>query len=198
MNTRTPLIAALIAAAFAAPAFAQSTAPIANEVQRNVNQQQRIEKGLQSGALNTREAARLERGEAAIARMEARAARDGGINAHERSRITAAQNRESQAIYNQKHDAQLGNPTSASSQRIQADVQRDLNQQQRIEKGLQTGQLTTREAASLERGQARVDRAEARAGRDGRINANEQRHLQAREDRQSHRIFHKRHNAHHA
>jgi len=52
---------------------------------------------------------------------------------------------------------------------MQADVQRNINQQQRIEQGVKSGALTTREAGRLERGQARVDSAEARAGADGHV-----------------------------
>ncbi len=201
MNSRIVKLgfAAALATAFAVPAFAQTTtpatAPTASDVQRNVNQQQRIEDGLKSGQLNTREAGRLERGEAKIEKMEANAAKDGSISAREQARITAAQNRERRAIYNQKHDAQVGHPGSASSQRMQADVQRNLNQQQRIEQGVKSGELENSEVARLERGQSRVDRATARASADGRVGAREQARIQAREDRQSGRIYRKKHNA---
>ncbi len=178
-----PLAAgAALVAAFAVPAFAQDV----SATRRNVDQQQRIENGLQSGQLTTREAAGLERGEARINRIEANAGRDGTVSSAEQARIRAAQNRESRAIHDQKHDAQVGNPASASSQRMQADVQRSVNQQARIGQGEQSGQLTTREASRLERGQARTGRAIARAGAAGPV--------PAREDRQSGRIFRKKHN----
>ena len=183
-------LAAAIAAAFTVPAFAQTS----TDVQRDVNQQTRIENGLKSGQLTTREAGKLERGEARVEKIEANAGRNGSVSAAEQARITAAQNRESAAIYNQKHDAQVGNPNSASSQRMQADVQRNVNQQARIEQGVKSGELSTREAGQLERGQARTDRAAARAARNGRVGAGEQARLQTREDRQSARIFRKKHN----
>ncbi len=201
MNSRIVklALAASLATAFAVPVFAQTTAPVPNptasDVQRNVNQQQRIEDGLKSGQLNTREAGKLERGEAKVEKMEANAAKNGTVSAREQRRITAAQNRESKAIYNQKHDAQVGNPASASSQRMQADVQRNLNQQQRIEQGVQSGQLKNGEVAALERGQSRVDRATSRAAADGHVGAGEQARIQTREDRQSARIYRKKHNA---
>ena len=53
-------------------------------VQRDVNQEKRIEQGLQSGALNTREAARLEREEAHVDRLEANAMKDGKLSARRR------------------------------------------------------------------------------------------------------------------
>src|SRR5919198_2106619 len=152
------VVAAALSLAFAGAAFAQ-----AGTVQRDVNQQQRIEQGLQSGQLNTREAARLEREEARVERDQARALQDGRLTPAEKARLAREQNRVSRDIYREKHDAQTGNPNSPSSQRMQADVQRNINQQQRIEQGAQSGQLTTREAGKLERGQAHDSMAEARA-----------------------------------
>ena len=190
-------LAAVLAAAFAAPVFAQTVAPTAapSDVQRNVNQQQRIEAGLKSGQLNTREAGKLERGAAKVEKIEAHAGKDGTVSAREQARIDAAQNRESKAIYSQKHDAQVGNPVSASSQRLQADLQRNVHQQQRIEQGVKSGALKSSEVAKLERGQSRVDRATARAAANGRVGAREQARIHAREARQNARIYRKKHNA---
>lgn len=185
----SPLLAALVAAA-AVPAFAQS-AP--GYTQRDINQEQRIEKGLQSGQLNTREAARLQGEQARIDRMEANALRDGTLTPAERARINAAQNKASRDIAREKHDAQTGNPNSASSQRMQADVQRNINQEKRIQQGMASGQLTNREAARLEAGQARVGRAEARAGADGHVGPREQAAVQHRQDHQSRKIYRQKH-----
>lgn len=182
----------ILAASFVGIASAQTTA---SEVQRNVNQQDRIEQGLKSGQLSTGEAARLEKGEARVDKMEANANKDGTLTDAEKARIQKAQDKESRAIDRAKHNAVTGNPGSASSQRMQADVQRNANQQKRIEQGVQSGQLTGRETAKLERGQARVDRAEARAGANGRVGPNEQKAIQARENRQSKRIHRQKHDA---
>ena len=183
-------IAAALSLAFCGAALAQ-----AGTVQRDVNQQQRIEQGLKSGQLTTQEAARLEREESRVERDQARAMRDGKLTPGEKARLAREQNKVSRDIYREKHDAQTGNPNSASSQRMQADVQRNINQQQRIEQGVQSGSLTTREAGKLERGQARVNRAEARAGADGHVGPNEQRRIQKAENRQSKRIYREKHDA---
>lgn len=183
-------IAAALALASSGAVFAQ-----AGSVQRDVNQQQRIEQGLQSGSLNTREAARLEREETKVEKDQARAMRDGNLSPAEKARLGREENRVSRDIYREKHDAQTGNPNSASSQRMQADVQRNINQQTRIEQGTQSGSLTTRETAKLEAGQARDTRAEARAGADGKVNAHEQRRMQKKENRQSARIQREKHDA---
>ncbi|HEX2584915.1 MAG TPA: hypothetical protein VHL14_07275, partial [Steroidobacteraceae bacterium] len=147
---------------------------VANDVQRNVNQQQRIEQGLQSGELTTREAGKLEREQSRVERTEKRDLRDGSISNAEQRRLTARQNRVSRDIARQKHDAQTGNPDSASSHRMQTDVQRNVNQQQRIQQGAESGTLNNYEIGNLERGQAHVDRREARAAMNGRIGAAEQ------------------------
>jgi hypothetical protein len=191
MKLRTSLIAATVASLFAGMAFAQTTT---TEVQRDVNQQNRIEQGLKSGQLNTREAGRLEHEEAGVERMESKALKDGTLSDAEKARINAAQNKVSNDISREKHDAQVGNPNSASSQRMQADVKRDVNQQKRVEQGVQSGRLTNRETAKLEHGQARDNRLQARAARDGQVGAGEQHRLQAAENHQSKHIWRKKHN----
>ncbi|HKR79563.1 MAG TPA: hypothetical protein VJR69_07645 [Nitrospira sp.] len=173
------------------PAFAQT---VGSELQRDVNQQNRIEQGLQSGQLNTKEASQLERGEARIDRMESNALKDGSLSQQETNKIQRAQNQESAAINRLNHNEATGNPSSASSQRMQADVQRNINQQNRIEQGVQSGQLTNKEVSHLEGGQARVARTEARAGADGHVGAAEQRRIQNKENRQSRHIFNNKHN----
>jgi hypothetical protein len=188
---KTSYLAVVAALTFAAGAQAQTTG---TEAQRNVDQQQRIEQGLQSGQLNTHEAAKLEGGEAKVGRIESNAMKDGTVSPAEKARIQKAQNAESAAIYRQKHDAQTGNPASASSKRMQADVQRNVNQQARIKQGVTTGSLTTAEAAKAEHGQAKVDRKEAVAGADGHVGPVGQANIAHAENVQSARIFHKKHN----
>jgi hypothetical protein len=118
MKLRKLIGAAAVAAAFATPALAQTTA---TEVQRNVNQQERIEQGLKSGQLTTREAAKLEGAESRVEKMESRALKDGKLSPEERARIDRAQNQVSRDIYREKHDAQV-NLNSPSSQRSRPDV----------------------------------------------------------------------------
>jgi len=186
------LLFALIAVA-AAPAFAQTSGAPGFQ-QRDINQQERIEQGLQSGQLTTREAGKLEKEEAHVDKMESNALRDGKVTPAEQARINAAQNKASNDLYREKHDAQTGNPNSASSKRMQADVQRNINQDKRIQQGMASGQLTNREAGRLEAGQAHVDRTEARAARNGHVGAAEQAHIQHAENVQSKRIYRDKHN----
>ncbi len=195
MNSRNHRRLALTAAialglGFAFNAQAQTAA---SETERNVDQQQRIEQGLKSGELTTREASKLEKGESRIDRTEKRDLRDGTLSAADKAQIQKQQNHESAAINNQKHDAQTGNPNFASSQRMQHDVQRNVNQEQRIHNGVANGSLTNREAGRLEGRQAHVDHVEARAGRDGHVGPYEQGRIQRTDNRDSHRIYRQKH-----
>ncbi len=193
MPVRLTAVALIMSALFASHVFAQT---VGSEVQRDINQENRIEQGLKSGQLSTGEAARLERGEAQIDRMESKALKDGNVSPEEADRIQRAQNRESEAINRSKHNDVTGNPNSASSQRMQTDVQRNINQQDRIKQGVQSGALTNKEASNLERGQARIDRKEARAGADGHVGAREQARIQKTENKQSNKIYRNKHNNH--
>ena len=189
------LVIMLALASCATPAFADESSQTAQtvETQRDVNQQNRIEQGLESGQLSTKEAGNLERQESRVDHMEAHAAADGTVTKSEAARINAAQNAVSDNIYDQKHDAQLGNPNSPSSTHMQAAVQRDANQEARINQGVKSGELTTREAGHLEQGQAHVAHAEAHAAADGRMSRAEATHVQRAENRQSHRIHRQKH-----
>jgi hypothetical protein len=201
MNTknlllRQPVLAAIAASLLAAaPALAQSAAP--GYTQRDIHQEQRILQGLKSGELTTVEAARLQGEQARIDRIEANALRDGKLTNTEKARINAAQDRASAHIYQQKHDAQQGDPNSASSRRMQTNVQRNIIQESRIQQGMASGQLTHREAARLEAGQARVNRREALAGADGHVGPHEQGVIQRTQNRQSRQIYRQKHDGQH-
>jgi hypothetical protein len=188
----TKLFAVLLSGLFASAAFAQTAG---TEVQRDVNQQQRIENGLKSGQLSTREAAKLEHEEKNVDRAQANAMRDGKLSGAEKAHIDAMQNKVSNDIHAAKTNDVVGNPNSASSRRMQADVQRNVNQQQRIENGVKSGELTKHETAKLEAGQAKVDGKEYQAGKDGHVGRAEQRNIQHAENKQSRRIYKEKHDA---
>ena len=170
-------------------AFAQTAA---STVQRDVKQEQRIENGLQNGSLTSREAGLLERDEAKVDRLQAKSMKDGKLSTSERTELKAAQDKASRDIHTATHNGVNGNPLSASSQRMQADVQRNINQQKRVEAGIQNGSLTNHEVAKIERGQAKVDHQEAAAARDGHVGAKEQKKIQHAENKQSKKIHHEK------
>lgn len=183
------IIATAVGALFSGAVLAQQ-----GTVQRDVNQQNRVEQGLQSGQLNTKEASKLEGEQARIQREQARDLKDGNLSPAEKARLTRDQNRASRDINRLESNKATGNPNSASSKRMQADVQRNANQQARIEQGVKSGSMTNREAGRAERGQARVAHAEAKSGRNGHVSKGEQQHVQTAENRQSAHIAREKHN----
>lgn len=75
--------------------------------QRQRHEQGRIYNGVASGQLTRREAWRLEREQARVARYEARSRADGpGLTYRERYRLERMQDRASRDIYRQRHDGQ--------------------------------------------------------------------------------------------
>jgi hypothetical protein len=69
-------------------------------------QQQRIEKGVESGALTQNEAARLAKRQHKIEADKQKALADGTVTKRERARLHQEQDRASRQIYRQKHDRQ--------------------------------------------------------------------------------------------
>ncbi len=87
-----------------------------------------------------------------------------------------------------------GSATSALAGTVRQE-RREARQTARIAQGARCGQLTRGETARLLRGQARVDRMEARAlANDGRIGPRERARIERAQDRQSRVIHRLRHN----
>lgn len=83
-------------------------------------------------------------------------------------------------------------PVAAQTATPKVDA-RQARQDARIEQGKASGALTAPEAARLERGQAKVQKAEARAKADGKVTAAERAGLDRAQDRQSKRIAKQKH-----
>ena len=93
-------------------AFAQTPPPTPSDKAgaridaRQTEQQKRIDAGVKSGELNTKEAARLQKGQAHVQNMEDKAKADGKVTKGEARAIEKAQDRQSAKIYREKHDKQ--------------------------------------------------------------------------------------------
>jgi uncharacterized membrane protein YebE (DUF533 family) len=103
-STVGALLIAIASVTFAQGVVAPNTPRIDAREQR---QDARIDQGVASGQLTSKEAARLDARETRIQQMEARAKADGTVTKAERSQIRHAQNNTSKAIYRQKHDGQV-------------------------------------------------------------------------------------------
>ncbi len=73
---------------------------------RQANQSARISEGVVSGELTAREAKKLAKQQAHIARTEALFKADGVYTVAERARLQQKQNKASARIFKEKHDAQ--------------------------------------------------------------------------------------------
>jgi hypothetical protein len=72
---------------------------------------------------------------------------------------------------------------------------REIRQEQRIDQGIASGQLTRRETARLNQGQNRIDRMENRALSDGSLSGRERLNIERAQDRQSRQINRQKHDA---
>jgi high-affinity K+ transport system ATPase subunit B len=82
-------------------------------------------------------------------------------------------------------------PQERGQARIDA---RETRQEQRIDRGVASGQLTQREANRMQRGQAKVDNMEQRAlANDGKIGKKEAHRIEHAQDVQSKRIYAQKH-----
>jgi hypothetical protein len=70
---------------------------------------------------------------------------------------------------------------------------REVNQEKRIQQGVASGQLTPREAQRLEKGEQRIDNAEARAKADGKVTAQERTHLTRMQNKENRAIHAEKH-----
>lgn len=97
-----PLILAV--SLFAVAAVASADTPRADA--RQDRQDERIDQGVASGELTTREAAKLDAQQAHIENKEERAEADGVVTKREKARIERSQDRANRRIAKQKHDKQ--------------------------------------------------------------------------------------------
>lgn len=73
--------------------------------------------------------------------------------------------------------------------------QRQQTQEQRIDQGQASGQLTRRESRKLDHQQARINRTESAAKADGVVTPGERKHLHALQNHASKSIHHQKHDA---
>jgi hypothetical protein len=97
-------LSAMMVLSMAGSAFAAERGHVVNH--REFHQDHRIKQGVRSGELTRKEAWKLSRNEHRINRYEKIARADGHISPKEFHKMERMQNRESHAIYKQKHDRQ--------------------------------------------------------------------------------------------
>jgi hypothetical protein len=177
----------MIAAALVSGVYAQ-------EIQdRKENQQDRIANGVASGQLTAGETANLENKEANL-NKEIRTDRQdngGNLTNNEKAQINRQQNRLSNHIYNDKHNAATQH---YGNNEVDA---RHENQQDRIAQGIKSGQLTPHETAKLEGQESKINREvrNDRKANGGNLTNKEKAKINRQQNRESARIYNKKHNA---
>jgi hypothetical protein len=161
--------------------------------QRKENQQDRISNGVQSGQLTAGETSNLESKEAAIngeTRAD-RAANGGKLTSAEKTQINQQQNKLSNQIYDDKHNA---NTAHYGNNQV---GQRRENQQDRIAQGIKSGQLTAGETAKLENQQKGINQQVAadRSANGGKLTQGEKQQVNKEQNAASKNIYNKKHNA---
>jgi hypothetical protein len=73
-------------------------------------------------------------------------------------------------------------------------LKREQNQQQRIQQGVKSGELTPREAGRMESQQARIIQNEERMKADGKLSRSERKKLTHEQNRASRNVYRKKHN----
>jgi predicted transglutaminase-like cysteine proteinase len=160
--------------------------------QRKDNQQDRIAQGVMSGELTPGETTKLEDKEAGLNHeVSADRAADGGkLTQAEKTQINGQQNKLSNQIYSDKHNANtdhFGNSEVG---------QRQENQQDRIAQGIKSGQLTPGEAGKLEGKETAVNQ-QVRADRQengGKLTQGEKKQVNNEQNHLSKNIYSAKHN----
>jgi hypothetical protein len=159
---------------------------------REARQEGRIYGGVTDGSLTAREYARLQRRDGRIDGVEARARADGTVSPYERARLDRMLDRQSSAIYRQRHDRQ--GKMDSGPRGING---RERTQEARLYAGARNGSLTPQEFGRLQRREGRIDGVEARARADGIVTPRERGRLDGMLDRESRAIHRQRHDGQH-
>jgi hypothetical protein len=179
------------------PATTPATTPDKPEsiAQRKDNQQDRIAQGIQSGQLTPGETKNLETKEAGLNKEERtmRSEDDGHLTSADRTKLNNQQNKLSDKIYDDKHNAaqdHFGNSEVG---------QRQENQQDRIAQGVKSGQLTAGETAKLENQQQGINREVGgmRQANGGKLTQADKKAVNQQQNKASKNIYNKKHNATH-
>lgn len=177
-----------------------------SSIESRLNKQAlRIQNGITSGELSSRETQLLGFEQQMIQNAACQARADGVVDPLERKQLSSLQDAASRDIYALKHNEERnpfvsgpgpgpGPGPGCQGPKDRVD-QRQARQSDRIEHGLSKGQLTTGEAQRLVAEQARIQKAERAARSDGQLSEAEKLHLERMQNRASISIFLARHDS---
>ncbi len=158
------------------------------------DQQARINEGIRSGELTRGEADILLDNLNWIRERFHRMTADGLLTPTERARLHQMLERNSEMIFNKKHNP-IARVYPVEQRAVAGDfLDRILNQRERIEQGMRSGELTRREADILLDNLSWIRHKFQRMKADGRLTPVEQARLDRMLDDNSQMIYNKKHN----
>jgi len=147
---------------------------------------------VQSGQLTAGETKNLETKEAGVNKEESnmRAQDNGHLTAADRSKLNSQQNKLSNQVYQDKHNA-----AQAHYGNNEVGARRD-NQQQRIANGIRSGQMSPSEAAKAEGHEKNINHqiAADRQGNGGKLTPGEKKNINRQQNGASRQIYNEKHN----
>ena len=159
--------------------------------QRKDNQQDRIANGVQSGQLTAGETKNLENKEAGINKEEhtMRSEDDGHLTQADRTKLNNQQNKLSNNIYQDKHNA---NTAHYGNNEV---GQRRENQQDRIAQGIRSGKLSPSQTAKLENQQQGINKEVSgmRQANGGKLTNADKKAVNQQQNAASKNIYNKKH-----
>jgi hypothetical protein len=158
---------------------------------RKQDQQDRIANGVQDDQLTAGETKNLENKEANLNSEEhtMRADDNGKLTTADRTKLNNQQNRLSNDIYADKHNANTAHYGNSEV------GQRRQNQQDRIAQGIRSGQLNARQTSNLENKEQGVNREVAgmRQANGGKLTGADKRAVNGQQNHLSKQIYNKKH-----
>jgi len=174
---------------------------------RQEHQDKRIKRGVKSGELTKHEAKELRGDQRDVKQLEKAYKSDGTLTNAERKDLHHELNQNSKDIYKQKHDGQdrtvggtgVGNPgTSGNASPDTRDPlvnARQQNQADRIQQGVQSGELTKREAGKLREERKDIKQLEQAYKSDGTLTSAERKDMHHELNELSNDIHDQKHDA---
>jgi hypothetical protein len=166
--------------------------------QRQENQRDRVRQGIKSGQLTKEEAKELATNQKELRQEEKEYKSDGTLTKEERVDLHQDLNSTSKDIYQEKHDAETQpgvTPAEPGSPKVWDPKVNQLqsNQKDRIQQGVQSGELTKKETYTLAQKEAHLAKLERQLKEDGKLTKEERARLQKRLDWISADIYKQKH-----
>ena len=155
--------------------------------QRDKKQDRRIKNGVKIGEITKGEAKQLRKEQRNIDQARNRAKADGRVTAAEKARIERLQNNASRDISGAMNNGKIRDANVPQ--------ERANRQEDRIDNGIASGELTRGEAKKLDQEQNKIQRVRENAALDGKVTAKEEARIARLQNKASADIYQQKHDA---